>query len=91
MRINLALASAVAATMAIGAASAGQLADACTAQLTKEGRDPSGYCECLEGKVMASASLQQEFQALGQIADPKARYAAASSEAKAAMDSCGHK
>lgn len=91
MTLKLVLAAAVAATSMLGAAWSGELADACTAQLKKDGRDPGGYCECLEGKVMASASLQQEFQALGQIADPKARYAAASGEAKAAMDSCGRK
>lgn len=91
MMLRFGLAIAAGAAVAFGAASAGEFADACAAQLKKEGRDPSGYCECLEGKIASSASLQQEFQALGQISDPKARFAAASDEAKSAMESCGHK
>lgn len=66
---------------------AGELADACAAALEAEGRDSSG-CECLEAEVLASAALQEEFQSLGEIADPTARYEAASDEAKAAMDKC---
>lgn len=68
-------------------AHAGELADACTATLEAEGRDPSG-CACLENEVMADPALQEEFMALGEIEDPAERYEAASDEAKAAMDKC---
>ena len=68
------------------AASAGEMADACIEKLEAEGRDPSG-CVCLEEEVEA-AGLQEEFDALGEIDDPAERYAAASVEAKAAMDKC---
>ena len=88
MTLKSALAVAAGAFAALGVAFAGPMAEQCAAQLKKEGRDPAGYCDCLEAKVQASPSLQQEFQALAQIADPAARYAAASDAAKAAMDSC---
>ena len=81
-------AAAFAATgMLFSAASAGEMADACKAALEAEGRDTSG-CDCLEAEVTADASLAEEFQALGEIADPAERYAAASDGAKAAMDKC---
>ena len=68
-------------------ASAGEMADACTAQLEAEGRDASG-CSCLEEEVMANPSLAEEFQELGSIADPEERYSSASADAQAAMDKC---
>jgi hypothetical protein len=71
---------------AISAASAGDLADACTAALEADGRDASG-CTCLEEEVVAN-DLVDEFLALGEIADPDERYASASDDAKAAMDKC---
>jgi hypothetical protein len=71
---------------AISAASAGDLADACTAALEADGRDTSG-CTCLEEEVVAN-DLVDEFLALGEIADPDERYASASDDAKAAMDKC---
>jgi len=82
--------SAVAAAVLCGSLSfayAGEMADACVAALEADGRDASG-CDCLESEVTASASLQEEFLALGEIADAADRYAAASDEAKAAMDKC---
>ena len=82
--------AAIAAVTVTGAAVAGQMADQCIAQLKKEGRDTSG-CTCLEEKVQSNPALAEEFQALGQIADPAARYAAASDDAKAAMDACTRK
>ncbi len=72
---------------ALTGASAGELADACVTQLEAEGRDTSG-CSCLEEAVAADVSLQEEFLALGEISDPDQRYASASDDAKAAMDSC---
>lgn len=86
---TFALAAFAAATLST-AAFAGEMADQCIAQLKKEGRDTSG-CTCLEEKVQSDPALAEEFQALGQIADPAARYAAASDGAKAAMDSCTRK
>ena len=68
-------------------ASAGEMADACKAALEAEGRDTSG-CDCLEAEVSADAALAEEFQSLGEIADPTERYDAASDAAKAAMDKC---
>jgi hypothetical protein len=65
---------------------AGDLADACVAALEADGRDTSG-CSCLEEEAVAG-DLVDEFIALGEIADPAERYAAASDEAKAAMDKC---
>ena len=69
------------------AAFAGEMADACVARLKSEGRDTSG-CSCLEAEVEANPSLAEEFQDLGSIDDPAERYAAASDDAKAAMDAC---
>lgn len=70
-----------------GAAFAGEMADACTAALEADGRDPSG-CVCLENEVMGDPALEEEFTALGEIADPAERYEAATDEAKAVMDKC---
>ena len=82
------LISAAASFVALtGAAAAGDLADQCRATLEAEGRDTSG-CECLEGKVLENPDLQSEFQSLGDIDGAQERYAAASDEAKAAMDAC---
>jgi hypothetical protein len=80
-------AAAAAASISIGGAFAGEMADNCRARLEADGRDPSG-CSCLEDRVMADAALQEEFTRLAEIADPAARYDAASSSAKAAMDAC---
>lgn len=77
---------ALAATLAAPAL-AGEMADACVAKLEAEGRDTSG-CGCLEGKVAADPALQEEFRSLAEIDDREARYAAASDNAKAAMDAC---
>ena len=63
------------------------MADACRAALVAEGRDTSG-CDCLEEAIMGNAALEEEFTALGEIADPAERYEAASDEAKAVMDEC---
>lgn len=65
---------------------AGEWADACVAMLEAEGRDASG-CACLEDEIVAN-DLVDEFAELAEIADPAARYAAASDEAKAAMNKC---
>lgn len=65
---------------------AGEWADACTATLEADGRDPSG-CACLEAEIEAG-DLADEFLALADIADPAERYSAASDDAKAAMDKC---
>ena len=75
-----------AAFAALSAASAGDMADACTAALEADGRDASG-CMCLENEVVAN-DLVDEFLELGNIADPDERYASASDGAKAAMDKC---
>jgi len=87
--MRLALLSA-AAFCAAGTASAGEWADACKARLEADGRDTSG-CACLEAKITEKPSLEQEFLALAEIADPASRYASASADAKAAMDSCTRK
>lgn len=87
MKLTSVLAAAAALGACWAAANAGELADACTAALEAEGRDPSG-CVCLENEVMADAALQEEFMSLGEIEDPAERYEAASDEAKAAMDKC---
>lgn len=84
---TLAAAAAAAAAALIGAASAGELADACIARLQADGRDTSG-CTCLENQVKDDPALVEEMTELGEIADPAARYAAASADAKAAMDAC---
>jgi len=85
MRILVAVGVAAAALNSI--AYAGDMADACVARLEAEGRDASG-CGCLEDKIGADAALADEFRTLAEIADPAARYAAASAAAKAAMDAC---
>ena len=87
MRRNLIIAAATVCAISFSTAFAGEMADACIAKLEAEGRDTSG-CTCLEDAVMESATLQEEFQTLGAIEDPAERYAAASDEAQAAMDSC---
>ena len=69
---------------------AGEWADACKTRMEADGRDPSG-CSCLEAKIAETPSLESEFRALGEIEDPAARYASASDDAKAAMDSCTRK
>ncbi len=83
-KLGAAFAASICALMAVS--SAGELADACTAALEADGRDTSG-CTCLEEEVVAN-NLEDEFLALGEIADPAERYASASDEAKAAMDKC---
>ncbi len=85
MRIAIILAAIAAASLS--AAAAGPMADACIAKLEAEGRDTSG-CTCLEDAVAASPALQEEFTKLSEIADVGERYAAASDEAKSAMDRC---
>jgi hypothetical protein len=70
----------------LAGAAAGEWADACVATLEADGRDASG-CACLEEEIVAN-DLAEEFLELAEIADPAARYAAASDEAKAAMDKC---
>ena len=79
-------AGAAAATLA-SVAAAGQWADACAARLEADGRDTSG-CQCLEDAITENPALEEEFLELAEIADPKARYEAASAAAKAAMDEC---
>jgi hypothetical protein len=85
MRFMIAMGVAAAALSSI--AVAGEMTDACVARLEAEGRDTSG-CSCLEDRIVANPSLEAEFRELGEIEDPAARYAAASSDAKAAMDAC---
>ncbi|MFQ5562083.1 MAG: hypothetical protein ACE5FO_00795 [Parvularculaceae bacterium] len=87
MRIYYAIAAAVAASIGAGAALAGELADQCTVLLESEGRDASG-CSCLEETVLADPALQEEFEALGEIADKDERWSEASDAAKDAMASC---
>lgn len=85
MKVLIIMGAAAAALTA--AAYAGEMTDACVARLEAEGRDASG-CSCLEGKIAGNAALESEFRTLGEIADPAERYAAASDDAKAAMDAC---
>ncbi len=87
MRLKQTMAALAACAISFSTASAGEMADACVAALEAEGRDSSG-CACLEEAVSESAALQEEFLALGEIADPAERYASASDDAKAAMDKC---
>jgi hypothetical protein len=87
MKVQLLCAASAAAFFVIGAASAGELADACAARLEADGRDTSG-CTCLEEKVQDDAALAEEMTALADIDDPAERYAAASPAAQAAMDAC---
>ncbi|MEO1136880.1 MAG: hypothetical protein AAFW68_09775, partial [Pseudomonadota bacterium] len=70
----------------MSASIAGEWADACVATLEAEGRDASG-CACLEEEIIAN-DLVDEFAELGEIADPAARYEAASDAAKTAMNKC---
>jgi len=87
MKLITGLSAASAAMMMMSfSAYAGEMADACVAALEADGRDTSG-CSCLENEVVANG-LEDEFTSLGEIADPQARYDAASAEAKAAMDAC---
>jgi len=79
--------AAIAASLTLSAANAGELADACVAALEAEGRDASG-CSCLESEIAGNDALVEEFLSLGEMGDADERYAAASDEAKAAMDSC---
>lgn len=81
------LAAVIAAAISFSAAEAGEMADACKARLEADGRDSSG-CDCLEAAVEGNPALIDEMTALGEIEDPAERYAAASDDAKAAMDSC---
>ncbi len=85
MKLFIAIGAAAAAFISV--ASAGEWADACIARLEADGRDTSG-CQCLEDAITANPALEDEFLALAEIADPKARYEAASADAKAAMDDC---
>lgn len=87
MKIKWLLGAACAAAAALGAASAGELADACKARLEADGRDTSG-CTCLEEHVQNDPALVEEMTKLGEIDDPAERYEAASDAAKAAMDAC---
>ena len=89
MVFRIGLSAAVAAGVILSSAFAGEWADACTATLEADGRDPSG-CSCLEEEINAN-DLADEFLALAEIADPAERYAAASDDAKAAMDKCTRK
>lgn len=86
MIFKRALAGAAALGVMMSAGIAGEWADACVATLEAEGRDASG-CACLEEEIIAN-DLVDEFSELGEIADPAARYEAASDEAKAAMNKC---
>lgn len=86
MKFKAFFAAGTACAAIMNIASAGELADACTAKLEAEGRDASG-CTCLEEEAVAN-DLVDEFTALGEIDDPAERYEAASDEAKAAMDKC---
>ena len=85
MKLIFAFGAAAAALTAF--AYAGEMADACVARLEAEGRDTSG-CGCLEERVTADPALQDEFRSLAAIEDKEQRYAAASDNAKAAMDAC---
>ncbi|MEO0878475.1 MAG: hypothetical protein AAFY22_02065 [Pseudomonadota bacterium] len=85
--MKLASAAFCAVSIFAGAASAGELANQCKAAMEAEGRDASG-CQCLEDAIAGDEALVAEFLALGDIADPAERYAAASDGAKAVMDQC---
>jgi hypothetical protein len=87
MKIGTLVAAALAAATLMGAAGAGELADACIERLQADGRDTSG-CTCLENAVKDDPALVEEMTALAEVDDPAERYAAASADAKAAMDSC---
>jgi len=85
MKLIVTIGAAAAALVSV--AYAGEWADACVARLEADGRNTSG-CQCLEDAIAASPALEEEFRALAEIADPKARYEAASADARAAMDDC---
>lgn len=87
MKIETLVAAAAAVATLMGAVSAGELADSCKARLEADGRDTSG-CTCLENAVKDDPDLLAEMTELGEIEDPAERYAAASDEAKAAMNAC---
>lgn len=87
MKITSIIAATAALSAIAGAAYAGEWADRCVERLKADGRDTSG-CSCLEERINADPSLADEFTKLAEIADPAARYAAASASAKAAMDAC---
>ena len=87
MMLRIFVASAAAAGVLAASAGANELEDACVAALEAEGRDTSG-CSCLVETIEGDAALVEEFTALGEIADVGERYAAASDDAKAAMDAC---
>jgi hypothetical protein len=87
MNMKWLLGAVCASGIALGAAAAGELADACAARLEADGRDTSG-CVCLEEQVAGDPALGEEMTRLGGIEDPAERYAAASDAAKAAMDAC---
>jgi hypothetical protein len=87
MTFKIQISAVAAAAFLISGAYAGDMADACVAALEADGRDTSG-CTCLEDAVMADEALQEEFLALGEIADPAERYASASDAAKETMDKC---
>ncbi|WP_411816827.1 hypothetical protein [Hyphococcus sp. DH-69] len=86
MKLHGILAAGFAGATMMSVSFAGDLADQCVAALEADGRDASG-CACLEEEVVAN-DLVAEFTELAEIADPAARYDAASDEAKAAMDKC---
>ena len=99
MRINwttVALAAAGVAALSAafsslsGSASAGEWADRCVERLKADGRDTSG-CSCLEARIDAAPGLADEFTRLAEIPNPADRYAAASADAKSAMDACTRK
>jgi hypothetical protein len=85
MKLIVTMGAAAAALVSV--AYAGEWADACVARLEADGRNTSG-CQCLEDAIAANSALEEEFRALAEIADPKARYEAASADARAAMDDC---
>ncbi|MEZ5893523.1 MAG: hypothetical protein R3C58_10360 [Parvularculaceae bacterium] len=89
MKLKLGFALAASACALFSASQAGEWADACIARLDADGRDSSG-CACLEEEIIANG-LVDEFTQLGEIADPAARYDAASDAAKAAMNKCTRK
>ena len=86
-KIKTIAAFAVGSSAIFSVSHAGELADKCIAALEADGRDTSG-CVCLEEAVAGNDALIAEMEALGAIADPGERYAAASADAQAVMDQC---
>ena len=80
-------AAVIAVALTLPSVNAGELADACVAALEADGRDSSG-CSCLEAELEGNDGLIEEMFSLGEISDPDERYAAASDDAKAVMDTC---